>query len=66
MNLAEWLARAGRLGPGSPAILSGERLMCDNAEFARAAGTIGANLRARQAAAVQRTRKRQDVLGFLY
>lgn len=41
MNPAEWLARAARLWPDAPALMSGLDTVCDYSEFARRAAAIG-------------------------
>jgi long-chain acyl-CoA synthetase len=47
MNLAEWLVRTARRVPEAPALLSGERVVADYAQFARRAATIATTLRER-------------------
>ncbi|MBL4725824.1 MAG: acyl--CoA ligase [Rhizobiaceae bacterium] len=44
MNVAEWLARSGRIHGEREALLLGTQLVCDYHEFARRAATIGHNL----------------------
>ncbi len=44
MNPAEWLVRAARLRPDAPALMRGEAVIADYAEFARRAAAIGAAL----------------------
>ncbi|MFK5979704.1 MAG: AMP-binding protein [Rhizobiaceae bacterium] len=44
MNVAEWLARSGRIHGGREALFLGNQLVCDYREFARRAATIGYNL----------------------
>lgn len=45
MNIAEWLAASARLYPQSPALMTGETIDADYAEFARRASAIAAHLR---------------------
>lgn len=45
MNIAEWLAASARLYPQSPALMTGEAVDADYAEFARRASAIAAHLR---------------------
>jgi long-chain acyl-CoA synthetase len=45
MNIAEWLAASARLYPQSPALMTGEAIDADYAEFARRASAIAAHLR---------------------
>ena len=47
MNLAEWLLRTARLGPGRPALLTGERVVADYRAFAGSAARIAGALRER-------------------
>ncbi len=47
MNPAEWLLRAARLTPDAPALLSGETVVADYAEFARRVAAIAGALRDR-------------------
>jgi acyl-CoA synthetase (AMP-forming)/AMP-acid ligase II len=42
VNLADWLVRAAKLHPERPALIRGEAVEADYAEFARRAGAIGA------------------------
>ena len=46
MNPAEWLQRTAHRAPDAPALLSGETVVADYAEFARRAAAIGGALRA--------------------
>lgn len=45
MNIAEWLAASARLYPQSPALMTGEAVDADYAEFARRASAIASYLR---------------------
>ena len=45
MNPAEWLQRSAARAPGNPALIEGETVVADYAEFARRAAAIGAALR---------------------
>ncbi len=45
MNPAEWLQRSAARVPGNPALIEGETVVADYAEFARRAAAIGAELR---------------------
>ncbi|MEL6549441.1 MAG: AMP-binding protein [Pseudomonadota bacterium] len=47
MNPAEWLARTARKRPEAPALLHGEEVLANYAEFARRASAIAGALRAR-------------------
>ncbi len=47
MNPAEWLIRTARLRPDAPALMRGETVIADYAEFARRAAAIGGALKAR-------------------
>jgi len=47
MNVALWLERAARLHPASPALLRGETVVADYAEFHRRAGGLAGALRDR-------------------
>ena len=47
MNPAEWLIRTARLRPDAPALMRGETVLADYAEFARRAASIAAALAAR-------------------
>jgi long-chain acyl-CoA synthetase len=45
VNVARWLARAAQVAPTQPAVLLGERVLCDYAGFARRAAQLGHGLR---------------------
>ncbi len=45
MNPAEWLTRTALLSPGAPALLKGETVVADYAEFANRAAAIGGAIR---------------------
>jgi long-chain acyl-CoA synthetase len=45
MNLAQWLVRTARRAPGAPALMEGERVVADYAQFARRTAAIATALR---------------------
>jgi len=47
MNLAEWLIRTARRLPQAPALMSGDRVVADYADFARGAASLAAAMRDR-------------------
>jgi len=47
MNLAEWLIRTARRLPQAPALMSGDRVVADYADFARGAAGLAAAMRDR-------------------
>src|SRR5262245_34137521 len=47
MNLAQWLTRTARRVPSAPALLAGERVVADYAQFARQVASAAAALQER-------------------